>query len=114
MIVTSDSTVLSAIIMAASTGRSTATKLPSLGATRAAPVNARPSPTTMTAGTISAPTSPSGSRAENFTPSGISFQSPRMSVSNGVAGHLEEHVLEARRLRPEIVHVDAVLRETVD
>src|SRR5258708_1654842 len=135
---------------AANSGRSMATKLPSLGEARVAPPKARPSATTMTAGTIRVPMRPSGSRAKIFNSSHVSFQNARIgdvltwgsaphpgsvargspapraapprraparslpSVSNRVARHSQEHVLETGRLGLELGDVNPVLGEALD
>src|SRR6185295_1923699 len=115
--VMSDSTEFSAISTDANTGRSTLTKLPRRGDVLGKRAKTRPSTTTVNVGTTSVPMSPSGSRAKILSSSQVSFQRCRsviVSVSNGMAGDLQKHVLQRRRLGAEVGDVDPMIREAPD
>src|SRR5882724_2037553 len=126
MIVTSDSTALIAIMIAANTGRSMVSRpLSASGEVRIRLLPAsRPRPTNISTGISTVPSAPSGSRMKILISSQVSFNSPRhisspqspssVSVANRVAGDREEHVLERRQQRAEVGRADPVLGQALD
>src|SRR3954462_3801989 len=116
--VMSDSTALSAIRIAASTGRSIVTRA---GASRpAAPErpNIRPSTTKTRTGMTTVPMTPSGCRTEISISSHVSVSSPlsirRPSVPDRVAGDVEEHVFQRRSIGAKIRDLDLMIRDTAN
>src|ERR1044071_622882 len=103
MIVTSDTTALIDIRMAASTGRPVLRNSASGDAgVAAAPRISRPTTTNTMTGTASVPKSPIGSRAKILISSHVSSNNPFISVPYRVAGELQEDVLQGRHARMEI------------
>src|SRR6185436_8389484 len=115
MIVTSDTTALIDIRIAASTGRPVFRNIAS-GAPgeAAAPRMRRPSTKNTTTGMAIVPNRPSGSRAKILISSQVSCQSPFISIPDGVAGQPEEHVLERRQRRVKVGDGDAMARDALD
>src|SRR5262245_14647240 len=106
MIVTSDSTAFSDAVIAANTGKSTVTKSLARGELDAPP-SARPMPTNITVGRISAPISPSGSRAKILNSSHESFSSARMSIPDRVAGQAQEDIFETWHDRAKVTNLNS-------
>src|SRR5438128_6244992 len=110
MIVTSDSTALGVISTDANTGTSTPIKAENRDeAVTARRPSTRPIATNISTGTAIVPIAPSGSRMKILISSQVSLRRLRISISNRVAGQLEEHVLEIRKLSAEVGHPDPVL-----
>src|SRR5262245_57227892 len=106
--------------IAAATGTSTRT-LPDVA--RDPEPSIRPSSTKSSTGTPTVPKSPSGSRTKILTSSHVSFHSPFIRllrpaaighrpcvlVSHRMSRQLDEHILERRQDRPEVLDADLVL-----
>src|SRR3954468_8337335 len=116
MIVTSEMTVLSAMTIAANTGRPTRSSVPdAIAAARSVRPATRPRPMNISTGITIVPTAPIGSRRKILVSSHVSFARPRStSVPDRMAGEREEHVFERRQHRAEIRHADPVLGHAVD
>src|SRR6478735_676584 len=120
MIVTSDSTALSAIISAPRIGTSTSTTEP--GAAGPFPplrLSIRPRTENTSTGITTEPKTPSGSRRKIFSSSQVSFPRPlsiasSSSIPDRMAGEAEEDVLERRLNSTEVGDPDAVLGEALD
>src|SRR5436190_18662257 len=120
MIVTKESTALSEMIIAVNTGRSTLTKsgigvAPDRGLGR----GSIPIETKISSGSATVPITPSGSRTKILSSSHVNRQRPRSitvleSLSNRVAGQLEEDILESRAVRAEIDDAHVVLRNAAN
>ncbi len=120
MMVTSESTALTAISMAASTGTSTREVLDArIGPRRAVSPNCARAPGRAPPASPTVPMRPSGSRTKILISSQVRFQQSaqhrQSSVPDRMAGQLEEHVLERRaspcgsrvtRMRRSARHVD--------
>src|SRR5579864_3580828 len=120
MIVTSDSTPLSAISTATSTGRPT--RRNSVVAIpvclRPPPMNRPPTTNTSTGSTID-PNAPSGSRKKILISSQVSFQSPcsmalPVLIANRMAGKLQKDILEVGQHSAEVGDSYPILRQTMD
>src|SRR3954469_7027698 len=117
--VMSDSTALSAIRIAASTGRSMVTRA---GASRGPPAperpNIRPSTTKTRTGMTTVPMTPSGSRTKILISSHVSVSRPlnirRPSVPDRMAGDVEEHVFQRRSIGAKIRDLDLMIRDTAN
>src|SRR5215471_2575246 len=115
MMVTSEMTALSAIRIAANTGSPMrASALPLADSPDSVRPARRPSPRKAITGITIVPMAPIGSRMKIFVSSHVSFNRPRMSVPDGMAGQPEEDVLEIRHDGPEVRDADPVLRHAVD
>src|SRR6185436_21019740 len=120
MIATSERTALATISRTLRIGRSTDTARGTSGDVRPARgPSSRPSPTYTSTGRPIVPTTPSGSRRKILISSQVSFHRPRstmssLSVSNLMTGELQKHVLECRKLRPEVDDADPVLAQAMD
>src|SRR5579864_1785464 len=120
MIVTSDSTPLSAISTATSTGRPT--RRNSVVAIpvclRPPPMNRPPTTNTSTGSTID-PNAPSGSRRKILISSQVSFQSPcnivlSVLIANRMAGELQKNVFEVGQDGAEVGDSYPILGQTLD
>src|SRR5260221_14437851 len=62
-------------------------------------------------GASTVPNAPIGSRKNIFNSSQTSFHSPRIIylIPDGVAGHLDEHILEVRHDRAEFADTESIL-----
>src|SRR3954469_6956580 len=117
--VMSDSTALSAIRIAASTGRAMVTRA---GASRGTPPpdrpNGRPRTTKSRTGMTTVPMTPSGSRTKILISSHVSVSRPlsirRPSVPDRVAGDVEEHVFQRRSIGAKIRDFDLMIRDTAN
>src|SRR5215467_10548625 len=120
MIVTSDSTPLSAMSTDTKTGSPTR-KNP---AVESEPGVTRPAPNRLTAtktrmGNKIDPTAPSGSRRKILISSQVSFQSPRSiarspSIADRMAGQFQKDVLQVGQHSAEIGDPDPIFGETLD
>src|SRR5688572_15935934 len=114
MIVTSETTALVSISMAASTGRLVRRNASSCDAGVASPRRTPPTPRKRSTGTPTVPKRPSGSRTKILISSHASCERLLISIPNRVAGEAQEHVLERRHDGVEVGHGDGVTRHTLD
>src|SRR5688572_19529608 len=115
MIVTSETTALVAMTIAARTGSPPV--LRNTGSGDAGPPAlriTRPITSNIRTGTARAPNRPSGSRTKILISSQTSCHKPFMSIPDRVARQAEEHVLERRLGGVRVGHHDAVARHALD
>src|ERR1700735_1147473 len=119
MMVTSDSTPLSAISTDARTGSPTRTNPAAeieLGVAR--PPSSRPATTNTRTGKRIDPNAPSGSRIKILSSSHVSFQSPRnifcLLVTNRMAGQLQKDIFQGGKYSAKVGDADAVFGQALD
>src|SRR5271167_1098722 len=125
MIVTSDSTPLSAISTDTKTGSPTPMNpVVAIALVTRPPPDNRPTTKNTRTGRMIEPNAPSGSRRKILISSQVSFQSPQnivclafassLLIANRMAGQLQKDVFQAGQHRAKIGDSDAVLGQTLD